>query len=114
MQHKLNQNLVCWVQNKLILKNLIKAVCLPVHPRCGAKKVKNNAKSVLLAAEAIVNVTLCSCGAQEQLEAEGRDTATLPPLSADGNRVKSRRVVIELNRSFQWVVYFVVQSHRFD
>ncbi|KAI9544059.1 hypothetical protein NQZ68_005108 [Dissostichus eleginoides] len=44
----------------------------------GAQNVTNSAKRVLLAAKAIVSVAL-SCGAAQQLDAEGWDTPAPPP-----------------------------------
>ena len=51
---------------------------LPVHPHRGAQNVTNSAKSVLLAAKAIVKVARCCCGATLQLDAEGWDAPALP------------------------------------
>lgn len=51
---------------------------LPVHPHSGAQNVTNSAKSVLLAAKAIVSVARYCCGATHQLDAEGWDTPALP------------------------------------
>lgn len=51
---------------------------LPVHPHSGAQTVTNSAKSVLLAAKAIVSVARYCCAATHQLDAEGWDTQALP------------------------------------
>jgi len=71
------------VQN-LHLLNIRQISRLPVHPPPGAQNVTNSAKSVLLAAKAIVNVAHYCCGAAQQLDTEGWDAPALLP-SADGD-----------------------------
>lgn len=54
---------------------------LPVQLHPSPQNVRNSAKSVLLAAKAIVNVAHYCCGATHQLDAEGWDTPALfPPI----------------------------------
>lgn len=54
---------------------------LPVSPHPGAQNVRNSAKSVLLAAKAMVSVARCCCALRRTswMDAEGWDTAALPP-----------------------------------
>lgn len=57
------------VQTVHLLKRKWTNLYLPVHPHPGAQNVTNSAKSVLLAAKAIVSVARYCCGAAHQLEA---------------------------------------------
>lgn len=70
-----------------LLRNTSGYWILPVHPRPDAHKVTNSAKSVLVAAKAIVSEVRFCCGAAQRADREGWDSPPLPShtsASSDG------------------------------
>lgn len=66
---------------------------LPVSPHPGAQNVRNSAKSVLLAAKAMVSVARCCCALRRTswMDAEGWDTAALPSSSSSSSLLMGTR-----------------------